>query len=333
MKNMQKISYRAQEKIELIEKYTLALFSTAGTMFLFGFIILKFSSSFGSLVIFLGVFFFLIGILLKIKANKIYQEGLEEAAYQAERNRIAVEKAKAEREVKKKNAAKQIASVPKKEISVSSEKITNNAISDMGVIKLSRPRNGQKLMKYSHFVVIDIETTGLKTNSDKIIEVSAVRYEFFKPKEVFTTLLDPQKPIPQEASKINGITDSMVQGKPTFKSIIPALEEFIGASDLLGQNIMFDLKFLYHYGYDFTKNKRKYYDTLDIAKSKLKKFDERKYERNPDHEYDVDDYKLGTLCEYYGVEQIDAHRALGDCYATAQVFEAMLKNEYELISE
>ncbi len=218
--------------------------------------------------------------------------------------------------------------IPKADIDISDNKIKNNAVKDMGEIKYSRPRNGQPLSKYSSFVVVDIETTGIKV-TEKIVEISAIRYDGFKPISAFTTLLDPEKPIPPEASKINNITDDMVDGKPTFKSIIPSLERFIGNSNLVGQNLMFDLKFLYKYGYDFTCVDRKYYDTLDIAKSKLTKYDYRK-DNDPDYYYDVDDYKLSTLCEYYNVHQINAHRALGDCLATAQVFERMLRQEYNL---
>lgn len=313
-------SYTRQCKIQMLDNYFLGFIITAVFFYLGA---LFFSSGF---LTFVAVIFSLLSIPFRTIASQEYKNGVEEAHYYAQKAKINAERKKAEEKAKQ----KKYSSLPRRDVAVSSEKIKNNTLSDMGEIKYSRPRNGQKLFKYSNFVVIDIETTGLKA-TEKIIEIAAVRYEYFKPVEVFTTLLNPEKPIPSEATKINHITDSMVSDKPTFKSIIPALEEFVGKSDIIGQNLPFDLKFLYRYGYDFTKANRKYYDTLDIAKSKLKKFDERKYERNPDFEYDVDDYKLGTLCEYYNIDQEQAHRALGDCYATAQLFEAMLRNEYDLV--
>jgi DNA polymerase III epsilon subunit-like protein len=83
------------------------------------------------------------------------------------------------------------------------------------------------------------------------------------------------------------------------------------------------LRFLYKNGFDFQDQKRKYYDTLEIAKSKLKRY------RDENHDYDVYDYKLETLCDFYGIKIKDAHRSLSDCYATAKLFINLL-DEYEL---
>lgn len=160
-------------------------------------------------------------------------------------------------------------------------------------------------------IFIDIETTGLKV-TDSIIEIAAIRFE-------------NGKPIPPEATAINHITNDMVANAPDFKSIVPSLEKFVGNSNLLGQNLKFDLKFLYKNGYDYTKQNRKYYDTLEMAKEKLTKYDRRK---PYDYEYDVDDYKLDTLCECYSIYRPDAHRALSDCLATGKLFLRMVEEEY-----
>ena len=44
------------------------------------------------------------------------------------------------------------------------------------------------------------------------------------------------------------------------------------------------------------------------------------------HDYDVDDYKLKTLCNYYGIPLVGAHRALADCYATGLLLECLAKD-------
>ena len=331
MRDLSKLDWDTKQNVQNCDTYALIIFATAFAMFLGGLLFRMIFTSFGTGLIIISACFALIGVACKNKAKTLYEEGIEKANLEAERNRIAADKAKAEREKKKEATKKARTAVPQREIKLSTEKIANKTISEMGELKASRPRNGQKKSKYSNFVVIDIETTGIK-KTEKIIEIAAIRYENFRPVETFTTLLDPGKSIPYEASKVNHISDDMVKGKPTFKAIIPALAEFVGSSDIVGQNIIaFDLPFMYRYGFDFTSNTRKYYDTLDIAKSKLTKYDERKDERDPYYTYDVDDYKLSSLCEYYGIDNTQAHRALGDCYATAEVFIAMLNKEYNLI--
>ena len=94
----------------------------------------------------------------------------------------------------------------------------------------------------------------------------------------------------------------------------------------------FDLKFIVKHGVDLTASKRKYYDTLAIAPKTLKKLKEtwdREYDcYMPDYsaDYDVEDYKLGTLCRYYGIQLSGAHRALADCYATGLLLECLAKD-------
>ena len=135
------------------------------------------------------------------------------------------------------------------------------------------------------------------------------------------------------SSAINNITDDMVADAPAFMQIIDSLNAFVGKSNIVGHNLPFDLKFLYRYGYDFTANKRRYYDTCEIAKKTLKKpklkwdkdFDE--YVIDYDCDYDVEDYKLTTLCDYYQIrDNMFAHRALSDALATGELFKCLAKD-------
>ena len=173
------------------------------------------------------------------------------------------------------------------------------------------------------FVVIDTETTGLSPTRDNLVEVAAIRFETWVPIQKFHTLLNPGK----------HITDDMVADAPAFMQIIDSLNAFVGKSNIVGHNLPFDLKFLYRYGYDFTANKRRYYDTCEIAKKTLKKpklkwdkdFDE--YVIDYDCDYDVEDYKLTTLCDYYQIrDNMFAHRALSDALATGELFKCLAKD-------
>lgn len=174
-----------------------------------------------------------------------------------------------------------------------------------------------------NFVVIDIETTGIAV-SNSIIEVSALRFENFKPKELFTSLVKPSKPITKESIVIHGITNEMTEGSPTFSQIAPAFSAFLSDYNIVGHNLPFDMKFLFVNGIDFS-TECKYYDTLDIAHKTIKKYNDRMrdYETIRDS---IIDYKLNTLLDYYGIEREVSHRSSSDCLATGYLF-------YELIND
>ena len=91
---------------------------------------------------------------------------------------------------------------------------------------------------------------------------------------------------------------------------------------------------MYAGGYNFTKNKRKYYDTLSIAEKTLKlprkKWNKELecYEINYDADYDVYDHKLETLCNYYRIrDNASAHRATSDCLATGYLFRKLAEEK------
>lgn len=194
---------------------------------------------------------------------------------------------------------------------------------------ITKKTNREKLGNY---VVIDVETTGLKTRSDEIVEVSALRFRDWMPVEKFSTLCAPRKGIKPEAAKVNGITEEMVAGKPHFDELAPALLDWIGSDDLVGHNLEFDLKFLYCGGLDVFAQKRRYFDTLELAQRTLhrqkRKWDKEleAYVEDWDTDYDVRDYKLETLCKYYGILIPGAHRALADCYGTGELFRRLAED-------
>lgn len=186
------------------------------------------------------------------------------------------------------------------------------------------------------FIAIDTETTGLSAIKDKLIEVAAIKFEDWTPVEKFHTLINPGKHIPADASAINNITDEMVAYAPTYSQVIDSLKSFVGKSNIVGHNLPFDLKFLYRHGYDFTTEKRKYYDTCEIAQKTLKKPKmkwDREYEEyvvNDNYDYDVENYKLITLCDYYKIrDNLFAHRALSDAFATGILFKRLAQDKIE----
>ena len=186
--------------------------------------------------------------------------------------------------------------------------ITRNKMSEMVLPKFSTITKRTNILSVSEFVVIDIETTGIAINKSQIIELSAVRFEEFEPVEIFTTLINPKKHIPEDATEVNNITDEMVADMPELRQVVKQFIDFVGKSTIIGHNLLFDLRHLYHYGVDFSSNRK--FCTYELAKKAIK----NNYIRN---------YKLTTVCDYLDVTIVDAHRSMYDCIATGRVFKEL----------
>ncbi len=85
-------------------------------------------------------------------------------------------------------------------------------------------------------VFFDLETTGLNTTRDRIIEVSLLKVYPNGKEEVKTRRLNPEMPIPPESTAIHGITDEDVKDCPTFKQIAKSLADQLEGCDLAGFN-------------------------------------------------------------------------------------------------
>lgn len=171
---------------------------------------------------------------------------------------------------------------------------------------------GKQICHYvPDYVLFDLETTGISSNYDEVIEISAVKVRKEKIVDEFSELVNPGRPIPWAASRVNNITDEMVATAPDFGQVLSEFITFIGDDVLVGHNIhSFDMKFIYrdcekYFSQTLTND---YVDTLKIAKIV---FPEWKHRR------------LEDLARHYGISTVGAHRALADCRMNQQVFELM----------
>ncbi len=82
----------------------------------------------------------------------------------------------------------------------------------------------------------DLETTGTMVATDRIVEISIVKLMPDGKREVKTRRLNPEMPIPLEASLIHGIYDDDVKDEPTFKQVGKSLAQFLTNCDLAGYN-------------------------------------------------------------------------------------------------
>ena len=96
----------------------------------------------------------------------------------------------------------------------------------------------------SSYVAFDLETTGLSSRNDKIIEIGAVLMENGQEVSRFQTFVDPEQRLSNQTTELTGITDDMLRGAPKLQEIFPAFLEFVGDRVLVAHNAEFDTGFI-----------------------------------------------------------------------------------------
>jgi DNA polymerase-3 subunit epsilon len=160
-------------------------------------------------------------------------------------------------------------------------------------------------------IVLDTETTGLDPlTGDRIIEVAAVELVNLLPTGAsFHRLVDPQRDIPAEATRIHGFTNGDLAGKPRFAEVAADLLAFLGDAPVIAHNAAFDFGFL-DAELDRAGQPRidraRMVDSLAIAK--------QRYPGMPN--------SLDALCRRLGIDNSmrTAHNAVLDCALLAQVY-------------
>ena len=90
------------------------------------------------------------------------------------------------------------------------------------------------------YSVVDIETTGGKSSSNRVTEIAIVKTDGKKIIETFSTLVNPHRKIDKFVVQLTGITDAMVANAPDFESIIEKIDEFTKDTIFVAHNIGFD---------------------------------------------------------------------------------------------
>ncbi len=115
--------------------------------------------------------------------------------------------------------------------------------------KISKDRAAQRYeaqfsLDIPDFVAFDLETTGLDFRNDRVIEIGALRFINGKPEEMYSTFVNPGKPVPSIITELTGISDKEVASAPAFSEVAEKLMQFIGDLPLCGHQIEFDATFL-----------------------------------------------------------------------------------------
>ncbi|HIE24776.1 MAG TPA: DNA polymerase III subunit epsilon [Anaerolineales bacterium] len=168
-------------------------------------------------------------------------------------------------------------------------------------------------------VAFDLETTGLSSETDSIIEIGAVRFNETRVEDEFSMLINPGKRIPKFITDLTGISNEMVRGAPNIHDVLGEFEAFVGDAPVIGHNIRFDLSFVQPYN---LLRFNTVIDTYELAAVLLPS---------------AGRYKLGALSNFLGIPLANAHRALDDAKATMGIFSqlyGMAENlPFDLIAE
>ncbi len=151
-------------------------------------------------------------------------------------------------------------------------------------------------------VAIDIETTGLDSQADAIIEIGAVKFNGHRIEDEWSTLINPNRPIPPMITSLTGISNEMVRNAPPIRAVIAELADFVGDAPVVGHSVRFDLSFLQRYNILLNND---VIDTYELAAVLLPT---------------ASRYNLSALSQLLGVIQMNAHRALEDARASHAVF-------------
>ncbi len=169
------------------------------------------------------------------------------------------------------------------------------------------------MIEKTTFVVVDLETTGLHAGLDSIVEIAAVKVVNGVIVDEWDTMVNPGVFLPQETTQITGITTEMVQDSPSFGDVVEQYLDFIGTDAVfVAHNVDFDREFM---NKQLEKIQRPTMPNPYLCTFKLAKL------VHPN----LSKYGLGSLCTTFGVDLPQAHRALHDARATAQLFIKFMK--------
>ncbi len=166
------------------------------------------------------------------------------------------------------------------------------------------------------FVVFDIETTGLNSHTNEIIEIGAVKIKSGRIVDRYSQLINPERPIPYHITEITSITDEQVANEPKIDKVIGKFVDFVGDAVLVAHNAPFDMGFI--------KRDIKKYLSIDYQCSVI---DTLQMAR--DLFPDLKKYGLGDLNKTLGLALEKHHRAVDDSQATANMFIIFLEKYKE----
>jgi DNA polymerase-3 subunit epsilon len=179
-------------------------------------------------------------------------------------------------------------------------------------VGLAEPPGAALLLEDATYVVVDLETTGLRPGQSGICEIGAVRLRGFEVDGEFETLVDPGLPIAAGASAVTGLRNEHLRGAPRPAEAVRSFLAFAGDAVLVAHNARFDLAFLDRETELLTGSRigAPVVDTVRLARRLLAGR--------------VSSFGLAQLAWFLGTDEKPCHRALPDARATAELLLALI---------
>jgi DNA polymerase III epsilon subunit family exonuclease len=179
-------------------------------------------------------------------------------------------------------------------------------------VALAEPPGADLLLEDATYVVVDLETTGLRPGSSGICEIGAVRLRAFEVEAEFQTLVDPGLPIAAGVSALTGLRNEQLRGAPAPAEAVRSFLAFAGDSVLVAHNARFDLSFLDRETERLTGTRigLAVVDTVRLARTLLAGR--------------VTGFGLAQLAWFLDTAEKPCHRALPDARATAELLLALI---------
>jgi DNA polymerase-3 subunit epsilon len=179
-------------------------------------------------------------------------------------------------------------------------------------VALAEPPGATLLLEEATYVVVDLETTGLRPGQSGICEIGAVRLRGFEVDAEFQTLVDPGLPIDAGASAVTGLRSEQLRGAPGPREAVRSFLAFAGDAVLVAHNARFDLAFLDRETERLTGSRigSAVVDTVRLARTLLAGR--------------VSSFGLAQLAWFFDTAETPCHRALPDARATAEVLLALI---------
>lgn len=179
-------------------------------------------------------------------------------------------------------------------------------------VALAAPPGASLLLERATYVVVDLETTGLRPGRAGICEIGAVRIRALEAEAEFETLVNPGQPIAPAAAALTGLRDADVRHAPPAGVAVRRFLDFAGDAVLVAHNARFDLAFLDRETERLTGSRiaAPVVDTVTLARTLLAGR--------------VSRFGLGQLAWFLGTSVQPCHRALPDAQATADVLLALI---------
>jgi DNA polymerase III epsilon subunit family exonuclease len=179
-------------------------------------------------------------------------------------------------------------------------------------VALANPPGTSLLLEDATYVVVDLETTGLRPGSSGICEIGAVRMRGFEVEAEFETLVDPGLPIAPGASALTGLRSEHLRGAPTPADAVRSFLAFAGDAVVVAHNARFDLAFLDRETERLTGSRigAAVVDTVRLARTLLAGR--------------VPGFGLAQLAWFLDTAEKPCHRALPDARATGELLLALI---------